>query len=92
MVTNWIEQGIKKGIEQGEKRMALKLVQRLLFRRIGVIETDVDQRLRLLSVSKLESLVDAALDFNELPELLNWLDQDQLANQCSISKCDSIQN
>jgi Domain of unknown function (DUF4351) len=51
--------------------MELKLVKRLLFRRIGVIEPDVDQRLRLISVSKLESLADAALDFNELPELLN---------------------
>jgi Domain of unknown function (DUF4351) len=42
-----------------------------------VIEPEVDQQLRSLSVSKLESLFDAALDFNELPELINWLNQNQ---------------
>jgi Domain of unknown function (DUF4351) len=73
MVTSWMEQGI----EQGEERIALKMVQRILFRRIGVIEPEIDQQLRSLSVSKLESLFDAALDFNELPELINWLNQNQ---------------
>jgi hypothetical protein len=77
MVTSWMEQGIEQGIEQGEERTTLKMVQRVLFRRIGVIEPEVDQQLRSLSVSKLESLFDAALDFNELPELINWLDQNQ---------------
>jgi Domain of unknown function (DUF4351) len=56
------------------------MVQRVLLHRIGMIEPDVDQQLRSLSVSKLESLFDAALDFNELPELLNWLNQNQPVN------------
>lgn len=81
MVTSWmeqgIEQGIERGIEQGEERTALKMVQRALLHRIGVIEPEVDQQLRSLSVSKLENLFDAALDFNELPELINWLNQNQ---------------
>lgn len=84
MVTSWmeqgIEQGIERGIEQGEERTALKMVQRVLLHRIGVIEPEVDQQLRSLSISKLESLFDAALDFNELPELLNWLNQNQPVN------------
>jgi Domain of unknown function (DUF4351) len=80
MVTSWMEQGIEQGIEQGEERTTLKMVQRVLFRRIGVIEPEVDQQLRSLSVSKLESLFDAALDFNELPELINWLNQNQPVN------------
>jgi Domain of unknown function (DUF4351) len=74
MVTSWMEQGI----EQGKERTALKMVQRVLFHRIGVIEPEVADRLRSLSISKLESLFDEALDFNELPELLNWLNQNQL--------------
>jgi methionine salvage enolase-phosphatase E1 len=37
MVTSWVE--------QGEERTALKMFQRVLFRRIGVIEPEVDQRL-----------------------------------------------
>lgn len=73
MVTSWMEQGI----EQGEERIALKMVQHVLFRRIGVIEPEVDRQLQSLSVSKLESLFDAALDFNELSELINWLNQNQ---------------
>jgi flagellar biosynthesis/type III secretory pathway protein FliH len=81
MVTSWmeqgIEQGIERGIEQGKERTALKMVQRALLHRIGVIEPEVDQQLRSLSVSKLENLFDAALDFNELPELINWLNQNQ---------------
>jgi Domain of unknown function (DUF4351) len=51
------------------------MVQRVLFRRIGVVEPQVDRQLRSLSVSKLESLLDAALDFNELSELQDWLNQ-----------------
>jgi Domain of unknown function (DUF4351) len=73
MVTSWMEQGI----EQGEERVALRMVQRSLLRRFGEVASAVDQQLKLLSVQQLEELHDAAYDFSEVSDLLNWLDQNR---------------
>jgi Domain of unknown function (DUF4351) len=73
MVTSWMEQGI----EQGEERVALRMVQRSLLRRFGEVAPAVDQQLKLLSVQQLEELHDAAYDFSEVSDLLNWLDQNR---------------
>jgi hypothetical protein len=67
MVTSWME--------EGEQKAALKMVRR----RVGAIDPTIDRRLQLLSVPQLENLLDAALDFSEPPELLNWLDAERSA-------------
>jgi Domain of unknown function (DUF4351) len=79
MVTSWMEQGIEQGIEQGEERVALRMVQKLLLRRFGEVSSAVDQQLKRLSVQQLEELHDAAYDFSEVSDLLNWLDQNRPA-------------
>jgi Domain of unknown function (DUF4351) len=70
IVTSWMEQGI----EQGEQKEALRLVSRVLHRRVGELEAGINERLQKLSVSQLEDLLDAALDFTQMEDLINWLD------------------
>ena len=74
IVTSWMEQGIEQGIEQGEQKATLKSVLRVLHRRVGELDADVNERLQLLSVSQLEDLLDAALDFSQMENLTGWLD------------------
>jgi hypothetical protein len=71
IVTSWMEQGI----EQGEQKEALRLVSRVLTRRVGELEAGVSERLQQLSVSQLEDLLDAALDFTQVAEIESWLSQ-----------------
>jgi hypothetical protein len=70
IVTSWMEQGI----EQGEQKEALRLVSRVLIRRVGELNAEVNDRLQQLSVSQLEDLLDAALDFSRMGDLTSWLD------------------
>ena len=70
IVTSWMEQGI----EQGEQKATLKSVLRVLHRRVGELDAGVNERLQLLSVSQLEDLLDAALDFSQMGDLTGWLD------------------
>lgn len=77
IVTSWMEQGIEQGIEQGEQQEALRLVSRVLNRRVGELDAGVNERLQQFSVSQLEDLLDAALDFSQISDLLAWLDTHQ---------------
>jgi hypothetical protein len=74
IVTSWMEQGIEQGRVEGGKEEALRLVSRVLHRRVGELDTGVNERLQLLSVSQLEDLHDAALDFSQMEDLTDWLD------------------
>jgi hypothetical protein len=73
IVTSWMEQGI----EQGEHKEAARLVLRVLDRRVGELDANVVTQLQELSVIKLENLLDAALDFQRMDELIAWLDAHQ---------------
>lgn len=67
IVTSWMEEGI----QQGE----LKIIQRQLTRRIGVISPELQQQLQRLSVTQLEDLAEALLDFSNEADLVAWLEQ-----------------
>jgi Domain of unknown function (DUF4351) len=73
IVTSWMERGIEQGIEQGRKQVALRLVSRLLTKRVGELDAALNRRLQDLSVSQLEGLHDAALDFIQVNQLMSWL-------------------
>ena len=75
IVTSWMEQGIEQGRIEGGKEEALRLVSRVLVRRVGELDAGVNERLQLLSVSQLENLLDAALDFTQIADLEFWLNQ-----------------
>ncbi|MBW4672935.1 MAG: DUF4351 domain-containing protein [Desmonostoc geniculatum HA4340-LM1] len=69
IVTSWMEEGI----QQGE----LKIIQRQLTRRIGVITPELQQQLSGLSLTQLEDLAEALLDFSTEADLVSWLQQHQ---------------
>jgi hypothetical protein len=65
MVTSWMI--------QGELQATLKSVRRVLLHQIGAIEPAIDQQLQSMPVEQLETLFDAALDFKNQQELIDWL-------------------
>jgi hypothetical protein len=71
IVTSWMEQGI----ERGEQQATLKSVLRVLNRRVGELDGGTLDRLQQLSVSQLEALHDAALDFTQVAQVESWLSQ-----------------
>ncbi|MBD2019695.1 DUF4351 domain-containing protein [Leptolyngbya sp. FACHB-36] len=77
IVTSWmqqgIERGIERGIEQGIEQGERSLVLRLLARRVGELPEAVRSRIDALSVTQLESLGEALLDFTQLSDLETWL-------------------
>jgi Domain of unknown function (DUF4351) len=50
-------------------------VSRVLTRRVGELDAVMNKRLQQLSVSQLEDLLDAALDFTQIADLESWLNQ-----------------
>lgn len=65
---------LQKGLEQGSQREGLLLVKRQLRRRFGELSSGLEQRLQTLSVSQLEDLAEALLDFSDVDDLIRWLD------------------
>jgi predicted transposase YdaD len=68
-VTNAERFGIEQGIKQGER----SLILRQLTRKIGMIAPDIETRIAVLSISQLESLGEALLDFSDSADLDEWL-------------------
>lgn len=66
------------GEARGEAKAALALILRLLNRRVGNISSDVELRMKALSLNQLEELLDAALDFTQPGDLLAWLEDRQV--------------
>ncbi|QSV72555.1 MAG: DUF2887 domain-containing protein [Aphanizomenon flos-aquae KM1D3_PB] len=64
-----LEIGEKKGLQQGEANLTI----RLLKRRCGNLTPIQEQKVRSLSISQLESLGEALLDFQNMSDLENWL-------------------
>jgi hypothetical protein len=75
IVTSWMEKGIEQGIEQGKQSEALSLVRRMLHKRLGSLEPDIEGRIAELSVEQLEELAEALLDFNSSSDLATWLER-----------------
>ncbi|NJM72770.1 MAG: DUF4351 domain-containing protein [Scytonema sp. RU_4_4] len=64
---------LQKGEERGKKQEALELILRLLTRRFGAIEPEIQQQIRTLSITQLEELAEALLDFSNPSDLVNYL-------------------
>ena len=76
IVTSWMEQGIKQGKQEGKQEEALSLIMRLLPRRVGAIAPELQERIQQLSLTQLEDLAEALLDFSSSSDLEAWLQQD----------------
>ncbi len=67
------EEGREQGREQGRKQGQIELIMRLLNRRFGEVNPDIQARISELSIYKLEDLTEAQLDFSNAEDLTVWL-------------------
>jgi hypothetical protein len=67
-----LEQGLQRGEAVGGSPPVGNLVLRLLQRRYGVVSIDDRDLVRSLTITQLESLGDALLDFNGMADLEVW--------------------
>ncbi len=74
IVTSWMEQGIAEGRAEGEQVGEARLVLRQLARRIGEVDSELRSKVQTLSLTKLESLGEALLDFSQPADLVKWLE------------------
>jgi predicted transposase YdaD len=65
----------QKILQEGRVEGKLAMIYRQLPRRIGTVAPELQQRLLQLSVSQLEDLGEALLDFEEPNDLIAWLNQ-----------------
>ncbi len=68
-----LEEGIEEGIEQGARQEARSLVLRLLTRRLKNLPDPIQSQIDALTLSQLELLGEALLDFTSLSDLETWL-------------------
>jgi Domain of unknown function (DUF4351) len=73
----WEERTEQRGEQQGEQRGALKeaqtLILRQLTRRIGTVTPVAQTQIQSLSLTQLENLGEALLEFSSPTDLLEWL-------------------
>lgn len=60
-------------IERGKREEALLFIMRQLTRRIGTITPEIRAQIQNLTVAQLEELGEALLDFNNVSNLVDWL-------------------
>ncbi len=68
-----VQQSLQEGIEQGIEQGKVDLITRLLTRKFGQIEPELQGALNGLSASDLDELGDVFLDFANLEALSSWL-------------------
>jgi predicted transposase YdaD len=74
---------LEEGREESRWEEALAYTMRLLTRRIGTVEPEVEAQIRELARQELEELGEALLDFSELADLTAWLQPRQPRQDCS---------
>ena len=68
------ERGVLKGRTEGRAEEAQSLIFRILTRRIGKIKPKLSAQVKALSLTELESLGEALLDFSDAEDLERWLE------------------
>lgn len=70
-----LQEGMQQGLQQGKQQEALSLVMRQLARRCGVLDPQMQAKIQALSITQLEELSEALLDFSTAGDLALWLEQ-----------------
>ena len=70
-----IKKGMERGMEKGRQGQA-SLIVRMLKRRLGTLDPELEMRLLKLSLSQLESFGERILDFGDVSALQRWLNDD----------------
>jgi predicted transposase YdaD len=68
-----LQEGEKRGRQEGALREAQSLILRLLTRRIGEVSSDLGLQVQELSLAQVEALGEALLDFSTVDDLVEWL-------------------
>ena len=68
-----LQLGLQQGLQQGRREGELALIMRLLTRRFGLIDPELEESIRQLSLPQLERLAEALLDFSDDTDLVAWL-------------------
>jgi hydroxymethylglutaryl-CoA reductase len=74
----WGEERVQQSLHQGIQQGKLDLITRLLTRRFGTIEAELQTRINNLSAANLDELSEVLLDFYDVSALSNWLDGRQV--------------
>ena len=69
-LVDWLDQ-------QQPRAGEVNLIVRQLKRRLGEVEPVLIERVRRLPIAQLEALAEALLDFSEVADLVDWLEQVQ---------------
>jgi predicted transposase YdaD len=69
IVTSWMEEGIERGIER-EKNLILRLINR----KFGQINLELETEIRSLNIELIEALGEAIFDLDTVEDLQNWLE------------------
>ena len=64
-------------IQEGVQRGKQDTVMRQLTRRIGTVSPDLQAQIQNLSISQLDALSEALLDFSDATDLTGWLQSRQ---------------
>jgi predicted transposase/invertase (TIGR01784 family) len=67
------QEGEKKGREEGRLQERSLMLLRLLPRTVGELSDDLKIQINQLSIEKLDALTELFLDFTDLNDLINWL-------------------
>jgi len=73
--TRFYLEAFDEGRVEGQQKEAVTLILRMLHRRLGSLGTVQETKIQALSVSELEALGEALLDFHNMAELTAWLQQ-----------------
>jgi predicted transposase YdaD len=68
-----LDEVLQQGLERGRQEEGRSLILRQLTRRIGTITPTSEATILTLSISELETLSEALLDFSSSADLDNWL-------------------
>ncbi len=66
--------GYERGMEVGEQKGEQRFILRLLQKRVGELPTETIASAQALSVTQLEELGEALLDFTKIEDLSLWLE------------------
>ncbi|NEP10561.1 MAG: DUF4351 domain-containing protein [Symploca sp. SIO2C1] len=71
----WADEQIAQSLQQGIEKGKLAIITRLLTKKFGTIEPDVQAKINQLSAVDLDALSEALLDFVDVSALSSWLTQ-----------------
>lgn len=67
--------GEQRGRQEGRQEESRSLILKQLTRRVGALSPEMTAQVQALSLEQLEALGEALLDFTQMEELANWLEE-----------------